>query len=470
MTFDQFWTILRARWISACGVLVFVVAATVVASVLLPKQYTATASVFVDIRSQDPLQGTASPGLTGPGYMASQVEVLRSERVTRKAIRTLSLDVDPLWREQWLKASMGHGDFEAWLAAALQKGTTIESVPESNVINLAYTSVDPHFAAAFINALMQAFIDMSIDLRVEPARQYSAFFEARAQPLRETLENAKTRLSAYRLEKGIVSTDERFDIESARLGELSSQLVALQAVADESGSRQSQAGSHADRLNEVLDNKVVADLTTDLSRQEARLFELRERLGEQHPQVKEQLASIAQLRARMAEESRRVVGSVSVNNSVNQSRIAKLRVLLAQQRAKVLALKAERDQVDVLSRDVANAQREYETMLARAQQSDLASQNTQTDVSVLKQATEPVQHSSPRLLLNTTVALLVGALLGLSTALVRELRDHRLRTADDVTQDLGQMLLVQLPVMHWNDTGTDPSRTNELRMRVLTGS
>jgi chain length determinant protein EpsF len=445
-------------------------AATVVVSVLLPKQYTATASVLVDIRSQDPILGTASAGVTGPAYMASQVEVLRSERVTRMAIRALRLDDDPLWRQQWLKSSMGRGDFEAWLAAALQKGTTVEALPESNVVKLAHTAADPRFAAAFINALMQAFIDLSIDMRVEPAKQYSRFFDTRAQQLRETLDKAKARLSAYRLEKGIVSTDERFDIESARLGELSSQLVALQAVADESGSRQAQAGSHADRLNEVLDNKVVADLTTDLSRQEARLFELRERLGEQHPQVKELLASIAQLRSRRAEESRRVVGSVSVNNSVNQSRIVKLRALLAQQRAKVLALKAERDEVDRLGRDVDNAQREYEAMLARAQQSDLAGQNTQTNVSVLKQATEPVQPSSPRLWLNTAVALLVGALLGLSTALLRELRDHRLRTADDVIQDLGQMLLVQLPVMRWDDTGTDPSRTNELRKRVLSGS
>ena len=54
MTFAQFLSILRARKWLALLVFVLVVTTTLVTSLLLPKVYTAAASVVVDIKS-DPL-------------------------------------------------------------------------------------------------------------------------------------------------------------------------------------------------------------------------------------------------------------------------------------------------------------------------------------------------------------------------------------------------------------------------------
>ena len=81
---------------------------------------------------------------------------------------------------------------------------------------------------------MTAYTDTTLDLRVEPAKLYNSFFDERAKALRDALEQAQSRLSAYQREKGIIVNDERLDVENARLSELSTQLVALQAVAEES--------------------------------------------------------------------------------------------------------------------------------------------------------------------------------------------------------------------------------------------
>lgn len=469
MTLGQILTILRARWFSALAVLFALVAATVAASLLMPKQFTATAAVFVDMKSPDPIMGVALANITVPGYMASQVDLIQSERVALRAIRALRLNEDAELRKKWQLATEGRGDFEAWLAETLQKKLDVRPSREGNVIALAYTAADPGLAAALANAFVQGYIDTTLELRVEPAKLYNSYFDDRAKQLRAALEDVQAKLSDYQRSKGITANDERLDIENARLNELSTQLVALQAVADESGSRQVQANSNGDRLQEVLNNPVVANLTTDLSRQEARLFELSERLGEQHPQVKELSANIAQVRSRIQAESRRVSGSVGVNNSVNQSRVAQLRSALAEQRAKVLRLKSQRDEAGVLQRDVENAHRAYDAVQARANQSSLESQNTQTNVSVLKRATEPAQPSSPKLVLNTALAVFVGALLAVGFALARELFDRRLRTEEDVTLGLDQLLLVQLPPMRLNGEVADATRTKLLSTRVLTG-
>jgi uncharacterized protein involved in exopolysaccharide biosynthesis len=91
-----------------------------------------------------------------------------------------------------------------WLAGLLKRQLEIKPSRESNVITINYQAADPTFAATVANAFVQAYIDTTIDLRVEPARQYSGFFNQRAQAAREKLEASQTRLSEYQRARGIV--------------------------------------------------------------------------------------------------------------------------------------------------------------------------------------------------------------------------------------------------------------------------
>lgn len=154
---------------------------------------------------------------------------------------------------------------------------------------------------------------------------------------------------------------------------------------------------------------------------------------------------------------------------MNQSRLAQVRSELAAQRAKVLQLNSLRDEAAVLQRDVQNAQRAYDTMTQRATQSSVESQNTQTNISVIKQATAPAAASSPNVRRNALAALFVGVLLAVGVALGREVLDRRLRTTADVLTELKQPLLVVLPVAHSALEGKEPLRVRMIKARVLTG-
>jgi polysaccharide biosynthesis transport protein len=198
-------------------------------------------------------------------------------------------------------------------------------------------------------------------------------------------------------------------------------------------------------MQEVLNNPMIATMSSDLARQEARLRELGERYGDQHPQVQELRASIEELRDRLKLEKSRITGSLTVNNSVNQARLEALRDTLTEQRGRVLKMKSLRDEAAVLQRDVENAQRVYDAGFAKLSQSTLESQATQTNVSVLKIATPPAFPSSPRLSLNLALAILLAAALALATAILRERRDWRLRADADVVDVLRQQLLGVLP-------------------------
>lgn len=442
MSFSQLISILRARWIIIATVLVVTVAVAVSVSLLLPKQYTADGAVVVDVKSPDPIVGMILPGMASPGYMATQVDIAKSDRVAQKVIRTLRMNESSEMRTRWTDETEGRGNFDSWLAELLQKKLEVKPARESNVISISYTGADPQFASVLANAFIQAYIDTTLDLRVEPAKRFSTLFETQAKQLREDLEDKQSKLSDYQQKNGIVATDERMDVENARLVELSSQLVALQSMSADSVSRKSNAGANS---TEVLNNPVVAALKADLSRQEARLRELSARYGTAHPQVVELQANTSELRDRVNAEVGRVTASLTINNTVNTSREGQIRRELEAQRQKLLAMKKQRDDAAVLLRDVENAQRAYELIQARFNQTSLESQSNQTNVSVLKYAAAPVDASFPRLFFNTFLAIVLGTVLALSCALIVELRDRRLRTDFDVIEDLKLPVLATLP-------------------------
>ncbi|MCW5612221.1 MAG: chain length determinant protein EpsF [Rubrivivax sp.] len=445
MTFGQFLSILRARWWVVLLVLGLTVGTTVVVSLLLPKQYSATASVVVDFKP-DPISAIAFGGAASPTFLATQVDIIRSERVAQRVVRNLRLNENPQVRQQWLDATNGEGSIETWLGTVFQQQMDVQPSRESSVIAISYKAPDPRFAAGLANAFAQAYIDTALELRTNPARQFNEFFDARAKEARDALEKAQARLSSFQKTNGIIASDERLDIENSRLNELSSQLTALQAVAAESAFRQAQAqGAQADRLQDVLNNPVVAGLRSEINRNEALLQQLTTRLGDNHPQVREAKANLAELRRRLDAETTKVAGSVGVTSNINQRREAEVRRQLEAQRAKVMQMKSVRDQGMVIMQDVTNAQRAYDAVLQRFTQTNLESQATQSNVNLLTQAQPPIEHSSPNLMLNTALAVFLGGLLALGTALLLELMDRRVRNPEDAVAALGLPVIGVMP-------------------------
>ena len=172
MTFGQFLSILRARIWSALTVLVLVVGVTVGVSLVLPKQYTGAASIVIDAKP-DPVSAMLNPATSSPSFMATQVDILLSERVALRVIRDLKLLDNPAIRQQWLDDTEGQGTIEQWLSELLQKKLDVKPSRESNVIHVTYQAPDPRFAAALANAFAQAYVSTTLDLRVDPAKQFS---------------------------------------------------------------------------------------------------------------------------------------------------------------------------------------------------------------------------------------------------------------------------------------------------------
>jgi len=442
MSAQEFLLIIRGRWRVVLSIFGLVTLAALGVSLLMPIRYTATASVLVDA-VPDPV-ASAIAVMPLAELMQTQEDIASSERVAQRVVTTLKLEDVPEFRQRWQNSTGGRGDFGAWLAAMLLKSFSVPPTVESNVLTLSAKWADAKFAATLANAFAQAFIDTTLDLKMQPATQYAKSFDESARALRADVEYKQKLLSDYENSNGILSADERLDVESTRLMELSSQLVAIQGQLQESQSRQRQPSAGDDARPEILQNALIASLKAELSRIEAHQQELATKLGTSHPEYLRSEAEVASLRQRLAGESARVIASLGAATEVNQRRENELSAALVAQKQRVLELKHQRDEAAILRNDVLTAQRNLDAVTQRLAQSNLQTRTPLANVALLTAATEPTVRSSPNLLLNLVIGMVLGAIGGVGTALWRENGDRRIRSDAELIQLLGLPLLCKI--------------------------
>jgi chain length determinant protein EpsF len=447
LTLSQVLAALRARWLIGSAIALVIVLGTLVVSLLLPKQYTATATVLVEPSTYSSL-GSPSGNipLIPQAFMGTQVDVVQSTHVAALVVEQLGITKNAKAIAQYQEEHPdGGGSLADFYAAQLLKTLKAKPGRESMIVDISFTGAEPHFAAQVANAFADAYLRTQRELRSAPAREYSAFFDSEAKELRTQLEAAQQRLSKFQQEHGITETNDRLDIENSRLEELSANLVNVQTQAQEAHSRAQVAGADSSSIPEVSGNGVIQSLRADIAREEAKLAELGQQYGEKHPTYQRQLDVVHSLHERLQHELGNATGSVTASDRAANVRVEQLHASLEAQRHRVLELKQQHDAMAVLQREVDNAQKAFDTALQRFTQTRMESQSTLANATLLNAATPPGGPSSPRVLLNLLIAVFAGTFLGASAALAIEFRDRRIRSPDDLARALGVSVVCTLP-------------------------
>lgn len=429
MNLRQFLVVLRLRWWIVLSVFALVLGATFAVSHELPKQYTAETSLLLDVRS-DPLVATLMPTLAAPAFMATQAEIMRSERVSDRVVKMLGLTDNPSAVTQWREATEGRIPIESYFGSILQRSLLVEPGRASALMNVSFTGNDPKFAAAAANTFAKAFIDLSIELRVGPAREFASFFDERLKALRTDLDGAQAKLSAFQQRRGLLVSSERIDQEFARLNALEAALASALADSADTSSRQRNAGTETSV--DVQQSAAVQALRAELARAETRLVEVSANFGGNHPVRIELETRIAELKSQITAEMRRVSGTTATVNRIASQRIGELRSMVEGQKRTVLSLRVQRDEAGGLVREVETAQRAFDAVALRRTQLANESQAEQAAARVLSSATPPLMPSKPNIPKYLAVAAALGLMGGLAVAYLLEILDRRVRSAEDL--------------------------------------
>jgi len=292
------------------------------------------------------------------------------------------------------------------------------------------------------NGIAAAYRQLNLQIKVEPLQQAAKYFTQQTKTLRAELEQAQEKMSRYQQEHGLVSADSRQDVETARLNELSSQLVLAQGQGAEASSRGSVAMGRGGRDSpDVVSNVLVQNLKASLAAAEGKFALLSQNLDRNHPQYQAAKAEVDQLRSELNNSIGAANAGAANNARIQRQREGEIRAALTAQTAKVLQLNRARDELSVLAKDVESAQHAYDAAAQRLSQSELEGQSNQSDVSVLSPAMVPARPASPNIPLNMMLSLLFGSMLGLALAVLAELANRRIRSGSDLLNALDAPML-----------------------------
>jgi chain length determinant protein EpsF len=459
MDISHFLLALRARRKAFAMALLATIATAFAVALIMPKKYVAQATVVVDMRDEQAMspRGMGALGVRErAAYINTQSELIQSGRVATQVARDLKLAQVPELREAFDKDTGGVGQIDTWIGAQLLEKLKVASAA-SNLITLEYSSSNPKTAAAVANAFAKAYIDISLQLRTEPAREAAAWFDGELKGLRQRVTQAQNRIAAFQKAKGITSAEERLDIESARLSELSTQMLAARNASYEVQARHKQAadlvasGGSPDALPEVMSSPAILAVKADLARAESLLQTASTDLGPNHPVYQRYGAEVRALREKLTGEMKKVVAGLGNVVQQTQRREQELKSAMEAQQARILQAKDARVELAAMLRDLDNVQRSHDAVLTRYMTTQIEGRARQGDAVLLTPAVEPAKPTHPKLPLISVLAVVLGLMIATMMVYALEMLDRRVRSRNDLEARLAVPSLGRLS--RWQPTG-----------------
>ncbi|HVI18990.1 MAG TPA: hypothetical protein VM712_11465 [Gaiellales bacterium] len=425
MRLHQFFSILRARSRLAMAIFLGVLALAAVWLLVRTPAYVARAPVLVDVRT-DPVGTTPLQGMVSPGYIATQIDVVKSHAVAERAVKLLPPNAEPMLR---LKAEASDSPSPGeWIISALQHELEVTPARESNIMQIGWTGHSAEEAARVANAFAEAYLETNVDLRTTPAKRYTAWFDQQMLQARDRLQAVRSKLAQAQQKSGLISTTGQNDYEQQRLNDLSSQLLAAQ-------SHRSSA------VPDAAQSPAVGNLRGEVAHLQAKVDEASQTLGANHPKMQQLRAELNSMRERLAEESARAGRAAAASSEASGQRIRELQAQVEAQKARVLAMARDRADFNVLEQEVAAAQKAYDTVASDAAQSRLQSLSTQGNVVFLGAAAAPLLPKGPNVPQTFGIAAGCGLLLALLGTLLAETANRRVRSTQDLESMTGLPIL-----------------------------
>lgn len=448
----QLWRMLVARrWLIAGVVLAFALVA-VAAALFLPDKYVGSVSVVIDVPDEDPVSGAGFPSMLADNYLATQIDLLTSEKVLLRVLREQKLTEDKKAREAFAASAPEGASFERWLATQLGKHLDVHKGSTSRLIQLRYSNESPQKAAAIANAVVRAYRQTSAEIVSDPAQSRLTQYTGYLETLRAKVDTAQKTLTQAQQKSGVINLDQTTSKgDTQRLDDLGVKLN--QAEADRQGAQAKVArirqlkrqGRPVSAQAEILNSGYVQQLKGRLVELQSERAKMAKTLGANHPRMRSLAAQIATVRQRLGHEIDAYLASNRSQAEIASDRENALRKSLKRERSDVLAQQKKRDDIAGLVRKLDSAKRVYQVALGRYDQVLGNSELAQYNISVISWAKPPSEPAGLSGKVTLLLAIVMGALVGGALALILELLNRRVRDAEDVTRELGLPVLGELP-------------------------
>jgi succinoglycan biosynthesis transport protein ExoP len=427
----QVLAILRARMKQAILIAVVLLAVIVVFIKLMPKSYTAQATVLVNFESND---GTRqAPADLFTSYLLTQVELLQNREVLLTVIDRLGLTQDPEFTAGF--KNNGVNTLRDWVEKQLRANVLVDQGKGIQLLYVSVTSKDRNKAAQIATTIVEVYQARESVHGNDPSSGRAHEYSEQLADLKGKVTAAEQQMADFRQRTGITDIMAQNDVETQALAALEQQLLAAQNVRR---TAESKKGEDQGSTDPVMASQLVQNLKTQLSTLQADLAQSTATLGPKHPKVLELQSQIAAARHSLDHEiqsfTQNSAGSVTSASDLE----GRLRHAVDDQRSKLVKIRQMQDEGQKLQLELESAQTVYKRALDSYDQVMFASS------SFVSRAAVPLEPSKPNKVLLLAIGAVLAGLAGIAVPLGYELMfNRRLHCREDIERELGLPVLVE---------------------------
>ena len=440
MSLLQVVSIVKAYRKHAVIIAAVVIACTAIFTKMLPKTYTASATLMVSNDQRDPMAANQAqqPEPIGP-YMATEIQLMESPSVLLAVVDQLKLTED----KRYIGGYGGYGTAREWVKENLVKDLDIEpGQAGSQLIVVNASARDPGMAAQIANALADTYLAQERERVSGPANERAKRYADELVELNNKVRIAQDQVTAFRQRNNLPNiAAEDNNIDTALLGSLETRLQEAQ-----NARRAAEVKAAGDQSLNSSTTSVgaIQPLKTQIDTEQAQLAEMRATLGARHPKVLELENQIAANQRNLARAVQTLSSGASAELTAARQLEAKLQAAVTEQRAKVLGVSRLQDEGMKYMLELQSAQSVYKRALDGYDQIMFASDSRFSKVSLVSRAVPPQTSSKPKKVKLLMMGALAGIFLGLALPVAYELViNRRVRCRDDFERGFSIPVLME---------------------------
>lgn len=453
--FLDYWRVIRDRKEVILAVALLTIVTGTAYTLMMPKKYTATTQLEVreDAMDVDPFYDRQASRLGyNPFFLMTQEKIMQSRPVLTEVIRNLNLQ--KVWG-----AELNDDKSPVTPELALQilaRSLRVEQDRDTTLMNISVTSEDGKRAAEIANEVANVYRDRRLFAKRREIQRAIDAMSNEVRKQQERVEEAETELEKIRQERGISLIGRgnmSIRVEATRLNMLESERSGARVEMLVRKARLDQLeGLKGEKLMDAA-AYIVSDPTLLGIRQQLidsqvslQLMLKNGVIGANHPDVLRLQGAVDELHRQLDSALEGLKAGLRADYEVSRQKFKALEEELA--RIKTTDIESEGENYlpfDRADRNV-SIQREILTALrARITQTGIEVEVPRTTVDVIEEAEQPERPSSPLVVLNIFLSVVLGILAGTGLAFFVEYLDVSIKTVDEVEKYLGLPVLAVIP-------------------------
>ena len=422
-------------------------------TVFMKPVYRAYASIKVERYAANPSVQifNAETSRSDRDFFETQIQLLQTKALANRIIKDLKLDENQdttgfVYNLKKLFKSESNNSAAQSLSKAEEnflKNLIVKPVNNSQLLSISYDSTSPELAAKITNSIANTFVQQNLERRFDTASSYKKYVGENIEVTKQSLDEAETRLNEYAKDNNIVQD---LDGQSASSFTIKKQAEELLLAEKERIEAETAYASYLENPEStpasINNDPYILSLKKAASRLETKYQSYKNRTTRTPRRLRKQ---VDELLVQIEDEKETLKSSLKSGLAEAKQKEKILRDQLTKSRESALSGQSKNTSYARLLREVEINQLAYNQQLEQLMAVNIASNVSTNNIAIIDAATPPTKKFKPSLKTNLIFGLLLGTLLGLGIAFIREFIDDSIKTTKLLEQTTGLPVLSQLP-------------------------